>query len=119
MQSTLNDNALCESFFASLECELLDRERFSNPAEAELAVFRYIEGWYNLRRRHSSLGYLSPAAYERANEATRGAELTAVATGQGNGALPALATGSAEPVLLPRGAGEALLTPALGEGSST
>jgi putative transposase len=58
------DNALCESFFATLECELLDRQRFTTPAQARLAVFDFIEGWYNPRRRHSSLGYLSPIAYE-------------------------------------------------------
>jgi putative transposase len=59
------DNALCESFFASLECELLDRRRFGTQAEARLAVFDYLEGWYNPRRRHSALGYLSPIAYEK------------------------------------------------------
>ena len=58
------DNALCESFFATLECELLDRERFATPAQARLAVFDFIEGWYNPWRRHSSLEYLSPVAYE-------------------------------------------------------
>ncbi len=60
------DNAMCESFFATLECELLDRQRFHTPAEARLAVFDFIEGWYNPQRRHSALGYLSPLAYERA-----------------------------------------------------
>ncbi len=59
------DNALCESFFASLECELLDRRRFATKAEARLALFEYIEGFYNTRRRHSSLGYLSPINFER------------------------------------------------------
>jgi putative transposase len=59
------DNALCESFFATLECELLERHRFATQAAARLAVFDYIEGWYNPRRRHSALGYLSPVAYER------------------------------------------------------
>lgn len=59
------DNALCESFFATLECELLDRQRFSTHAAARLAVFDYIEGWYNPRRRHSALDYLSPMAYEQ------------------------------------------------------
>jgi putative transposase len=58
------DNALCESFFATLECELLDRERFRTPVEARRAVFDYIEGWYNPRRRHSALGYESPLHYE-------------------------------------------------------
>jgi putative transposase len=59
------DNALCESFFASLECELLDRKRFQTHAEARMAVFRYIEGWYNPHRRHSALDYQSPVNYER------------------------------------------------------
>lgn len=59
------DNAMCESFFATLECELLDRVSFRTPAEARLAVFDFIEGWYNPRRRHSSLDYLSPMVYER------------------------------------------------------
>jgi putative transposase len=59
------DNALCESFFATLECELLDRQRFHTQVEARLAIFDFIEGWYNLRRRHSSLDYLSPIAYEK------------------------------------------------------
>jgi len=59
------DNAMCESFFATLECELLDRRRFKTQAEARLAVFSFIEGFYNPRRRHSSIGYLSPIEYER------------------------------------------------------
>jgi putative transposase len=59
------DNALCESFFATLECELLDRHRFETPAAARLAIFDFIEGFYNTRRRHSALGYLSPLAFER------------------------------------------------------
>src|SRR5207245_8040434 len=49
------DNALCESFCATLECELLDRQRFPTQADARLAVFDFIEGWYNPRRRHSAL----------------------------------------------------------------
>ena len=59
------DNAMCESFFATLECELLDRRSFKNPAEARSAVFEFIEGWYNSHRRHSRLDYLSPIEYER------------------------------------------------------
>jgi putative transposase len=59
------DNALAESFFASLETELIDRACWRTSAEARLAVFDYIEIFYNSRRRHSALGYLSPAAYER------------------------------------------------------
>jgi putative transposase len=59
------DNALCESFFASLECELLDRRRFASQVEARLAVFEYIEGWYNPHRLHSALDYESPISYEK------------------------------------------------------
>jgi transposase InsO family protein len=59
------DNALCESFFASLECELLDRRIFQTHAEARAAVFAYIEGWYNTHRRHSAIQYHSPITFER------------------------------------------------------
>jgi putative transposase len=58
------DNAITESFFATLECELLDRSTFRTHAEARTAIFAYIEGFYNTHRRHSALGYLSPAAFE-------------------------------------------------------
>jgi len=59
------DNAMAKSFFATLECELLDRRRFRSQAEARMAVFDFIEGWYNPRRRHSALDYQSPINYER------------------------------------------------------
>ena len=58
-------NAMAESFFATLECELLDRSRFKTPAEARIAVFELIEAWYNPHRRHSALNDLSPLQYER------------------------------------------------------
>ena len=58
------DNALCESFFATLECELLDRRSFRSHAEARMAIFEFVEGFYNRRRRHSALGYQSPADFE-------------------------------------------------------
>jgi hypothetical protein len=60
---------MCESFFATLECELLDRCRFKTQAEARHATFAFIEGFYNPRRRHSSIGYLSPIDYERRHHA--------------------------------------------------
>src|SRR6202035_5710266 len=60
------DNAMCERFFATLECELLDRRRFKTQIEARMAIFEFIEGWYNPHRRHSALDYLSPIDYERA-----------------------------------------------------
>ena len=59
------DNALCESFFASLETELLDRTRFPSREAARLALFDWLETWYNPRRRHSALAYLAPIEYER------------------------------------------------------
>jgi putative transposase len=59
------DNAITESFFATLECELLARQHFPTLAAARLAVFDFIEGFYNTHRRHSALGYQSPATYER------------------------------------------------------
>jgi putative transposase len=62
------DNAMCESFFATLECELLDRRRFTSQAEARMACFSFIEGWYNPVRLHSALGYRSPMAFEEAAE---------------------------------------------------
>jgi putative transposase len=58
------DNAMCESFFATLECELLERRCFKTHVEARLAIFEFIEGWYNPHRRHSALGYQSPIDYE-------------------------------------------------------
>lgn len=61
------DNAMCESFFATLECELLDRRRLASQVSARMAVFDFIEGWYNPFRRHSSIGYLSPMEFERIN----------------------------------------------------
>ena len=64
------DNALCESFFATLECELLARRRFASHAEARMAVFSYLEAWYNPARLHSSLGYRSPMAYEEEQRQT-------------------------------------------------
>ena len=64
------DNAMCESFFATLECELIDRTTFRTHAEAKLAIFEFIEGWYNPHRRHSSIDYLSPINYEKRMIAT-------------------------------------------------
>ena len=58
------DNAMAESFFATLECELIDRHSFKTQADAKMAIFEFIEGWYNPHRRHSSLGQQSPLNYE-------------------------------------------------------
>ena len=65
------DNALCESFFATLECELLERRRFTDRTEARLEVFWFIEGWYNRRRRHSGLGYMSPMEFEERHKGVK------------------------------------------------
>ena len=59
------DNAVCESFHATLKKELVHRHRWGTRADAKTAVFEYVEGWFNPHRRHSTLGYLSPAGYER------------------------------------------------------
>jgi len=59
------DNAMCESFFATLECELIDRCCFHTHSMARMELFDFIEGWYNPHRRHSALGYESPANFER------------------------------------------------------
>ncbi|WP_328414943.1 IS3 family transposase [Micromonospora sp. NBC_00389] len=58
------DNAVAESFFSTIKTELLHRQPWPTHQAARQAIFEYIEGWYNTRRRHSTLGYLSPAAFE-------------------------------------------------------
>lgn len=58
------DNAMAESFFASLECELIARRTWKTKTEARLAIFTWIETWYNPRRRHSGLGQMSPINFE-------------------------------------------------------
>jgi putative transposase len=63
------DNAITEAFFATLECELLQRATFRTQSQARTALFDYIEGFYNTHRRHSALAYCSPAEYERCNRA--------------------------------------------------
>jgi putative transposase len=65
------DNAMCESFFATLECELLAKHRFRTQAEAVPVTFEFIEGWYNTQRRHSSLGQIAPISFERRHAAAR------------------------------------------------
>ena len=62
------DNALAETFFASLEKELLRRRRFATREQARMRIFWYIEWFYNVRRRHSSLNYLSPTEYEQRHQ---------------------------------------------------
>ena len=64
-------NAMAESFFATLECELIDRRVLQTQTEARLAVFTWIEGWYNPKRLHSALGYMSPINFERKHKAQK------------------------------------------------
>jgi len=78
------DNAVAEAFFATLEGELIDRHVWLTREEARRAVFDYIEGFYDPRRRHSTLGYLSPAEFEGVARCLRGA-----APAQGLGPAPA------------------------------
>ena len=63
------DNAVAESFFSTLEFELLMKSDWHTRGDARRAIFRYIETWYNRKRRHSTLGYISPAEYELQLEA--------------------------------------------------
>jgi putative transposase len=71
------DNAVCEAFFATLKKELTRRRAWPTRRELQTAVFAWIEGWYNRRRLHSTLGYLSPEQYENGSLGERGARLTA------------------------------------------
>jgi putative transposase len=96
------DNAVCETFHASLKKERIYRRSWPTRAEARAAVFEYIEGWYNPRRRHSTLGYLSPAEFERHHTelttdrvSTVGADLLAHASTSSDNA-PAIPTESAQ-----------------------
>jgi putative transposase len=103
------DNAMAESFFATLECELLERRSFKTQTEARLAVFDFIEGWYNPHRRHSALGYQSPIDYERyygddANQTLRGAAATRTAGPPKNlaaGAVHSVAAADPKPLSFP------------------
>ena len=90
---------MAESFFATLECELLDRTTLSTHAEARAALFEFIEGWYNTRRRHSSLGYQSPLEFERLHQAgaVDGARPVDALRAPTSPLDPALRTGSTPP----------------------
>lgn len=69
------DNAVAESFYATLQTELLDRQSWPTRESLRLAIFEYIEVFYNRRRRHSALGYLSPMEFEaRAQEDAKASE---------------------------------------------
>jgi putative transposase len=94
------DNAMAESFFATLECEPLDRRRWKSKAEARTALFTWIEGWYNPRRLHSSLGYLSPITFEEKHRANndRAAEHGLPTAAVGSSQAPTAAVDDPMPV---------------------
>jgi putative transposase len=92
------DNAMSEAFFATLECELIDRYRFKTQAEARMAVFGFIEGWYNPRRRHSALGYESPMSFEKIHN-------DAANRGLAQSAVTAACSGRSSLLLLPSAGG--------------
>jgi transposase InsO family protein len=81
------DNAMAESFFATLECELLDRNTFRTREKAEAAVFNFIEGWYNPRRKHSSLSYRSPVKFEKEYYQALREQLRTALTNRGRGVV--------------------------------
>jgi putative transposase len=79
------DNAMAESFFASLECELIDRRVWESFAQARMEIFTWIEGWYNPRRRHSALGQTSPVNFERQHAQVETCQRRAFEDGLPNG----------------------------------
>lgn len=83
------DNAMAESFFATLECELIDRRVWKTHTEARLAIFTWIEAWYNPHRRHSSLGQISPINFERLNVQNKDDAKTQKPAGVVDNAVPA------------------------------
>jgi putative transposase len=87
------DNAMCESFFATLECELFARMRFETHKQAQCEIFSFIEGWYNSHRRHSSIGYRSPInfeyAYAEQNRSSSTSELPTADQRRGRNRRPA------------------------------
>ena len=84
------DNAASEAFHASIKKERIYRQSWPTRAEARAALFEYIEGWYNPRRRHSTLGYLSPAQYEQQHAEQLQAALQS--TPSRNGSLASIAS---------------------------
>ena len=87
------DNAVCETFHASIKKERIYRQSWPTRAAARTTVFEYIEGWYNPRRRHSTLGYLSPVEFERhhAQLTTDRASAAGVATAGNRSSSPEIA----------------------------
>jgi transposase InsO family protein len=81
------DNAVCETFHASLKKERIYRQSWPTRAQARTAIFEYIEGWYNPRRRHSTLGYLSPIEFERERASTASVDFVAAGSMSPDNAL--------------------------------
>lgn len=67
------DNAVAESFFKTMKTEMVYHENFQTRAQAKIAVFEYLEIWYNRKRRHSTLGYLIPQKFKDASEKSKNA----------------------------------------------
>lgn len=95
------DNAMVESFFATLERELLNRRRFKTQAQARMRIFEWIEGWYNPHRRHSALGYLSSINYERKLLTTQTVEIQTTTRPRKRGKFRAITPGQPHPYPLP------------------
>jgi putative transposase len=96
------DNAMAESVFASLECELIDRGSFKTKGEARMGLFTWIEAWYNPRRRHSALGRISPIDVERRHNASLTNQTASLRTGLPTaGVCVAVATPAADNPALP------------------
>jgi putative transposase len=74
------NNAMCESFFGTLEAERLTREHFATHEQARARIFWFLEGWYNVRRLHSSIGYRSPLELENLNSTTQTVSLRGLPT---------------------------------------
>jgi hypothetical protein len=88
------DNAVCETFHATLKKEKIYRQSWPTRAAARTAIFAYIEGWYNPRRRHSTLGYLSPIEFERHHAEL--AQPTLEAPNSGNGSVASISPSAAD-----------------------
>jgi putative transposase len=92
------DNAMAESFFATLECELIDRRVWKTHTDARLAIFTWIESWYNPKRRHSGLGQMSPMNFERKHEQSKQETKDEAAANQNSADEHGLPTGCCAPV---------------------
>lgn len=96
------DKALAESFFGTLECELLERTRFPSRQAARMVLFEWLETWYNRRRRHSSLEMLAPIEFERRWQQQQAA-ISQLATVHGSGSTSRTAPSSSYEVVVSTG----------------